>query len=111
MNKGSEIRLLLRYERHSTSCTHPMACMDPGIPHQHKSQVTIPQSTDAPLPLIVPERGCEWIEWVELPDFPEFLGNFEFTLPPLPNLTPWGVQKWQVHGNCPSHTLSSLFGH
>ncbi len=63
-------------------------------------QMFLPRGSPSPLSAdevasIYPERGCGWIEWVDLPDFPDVLGDFNFEMPPLPNLTPWGVQKWQ----------------
>lgn len=63
-------------------------------------------STGASTPSV--EEGCEWIEApnlsLNLPEFPPLEG-LRFTvpqllniLPPLPQLTPWGVQKWQQLG-------------
>lgn len=45
------------------------------------------------------ESGCEWVAKgsLALPDFPEFSG-FVPKLPALPNLLPWGVQKWNELG-------------
>ncbi len=47
-----------------------------------------------------PESGCDWVRsgatlLRSMPKLPSVEGDFEFVLPPLPNLTPWGVRKWQ----------------
>lgn len=49
------------------------------------------------------EAGCDWLQQGAallkgMPALPSVVGDFEFMLPPMPNLTPWGVKKWQQMG-------------